>query len=66
MIFLINYFKKILVYFLMDNNQNIELEKEIIEQIILWLSVFIRTTYNGEDAIKVNYLRTILEDKLYN
>ena len=48
----------------MDNN--IVLDKDIVKQIIYWLSLFIRNADSGEDAIKVNYLRTILEDKLYN
>jgi hypothetical protein len=50
----------------MDNNTNIILDKDIVKQIINWLSIFIRNADSGEDAIKVNYLRTILEDKLYN
>lgn len=40
------------------------LDKDTIKQMIYWLSEFIRNTDNGEDAIKVSNLRTILEDKL--
>ena len=47
---------------LMDNN--IVLDKEVVKQIIWWLSEFIRNANSGDDAIKINYLRTLLEDKL--